>query len=568
MMNNWQAGTFLNNGRYTIEKILGEGGFGITYLARDNQIIGTKVVIKTLNYQVQKLPDFGKFQKRFRDEAQQLERCRHKNIVKFYNFFQEGQLYCIVMEYIDGDNLLVVIAKQGILPEQKALNYIRQIANALTVIHSQNILHRDIKPENIILPRKTEEVILIDFGIAREFIPNQINSFTQFYTPGYAPIEQYIRKHKPGQYTDIYALAATLYFLLTKYPLPNSIDRYQTQLAIHKTPLPKKAHLVLKLVLKLMGKQAKYDLLVEPKQINKKISDRVNYAIIKGMEIQPEDRPQTVQEWLALLQLQSQSIMSQMSQVSRTIMSQMATLNIPSVKPFYQNYVKSFYRGEANGLFIGTGIFIFVVVIYIFSPKLNLSITSRPSSPQFTPIPQQKSHPTTQPQKIPQPPLETNIPDISKRSINYIDKQIDYTALENLLSSDKFQEADQETLTILLSLVGREKQSWLDLEDIENIPCKDLDKINKLWINYSNGKFGFSIQKQIWIELGGKLGIFNVGIADIFIKEVGWGEKYKRYKNITYEISAPYGHLPFRVTSRVWNFGAPYLAEKLAKCNI
>lgn len=110
--------------------------------------------------------------------------------------------------------------------------------------------------------------------------------------------------------------------------------------------------------------------------------------------------------------------------------------------------------------------------------------------------------------------------------------------------------------------------NWLDLEDVENTPCKDLDKINQLWINYSNGKFGFSIQKQIWIELGGKLGIHNVAIADMFIKEVGWGEKYKRYKNITYKISAPYGHLPFRVTSHVWNFGPPYIGKKLEKCNI
>ncbi|NER05575.1 MAG: hypothetical protein F6K17_24805 [Okeania sp. SIO3C4] len=82
---------------------------------------------------------------------------------------------------------------------------------------------------------------------------------------------------------------------------------------------------------------------------------------------------------------------------------------------------------------------------------------------------------------------------------------------------------------------------------MENIPCKDLNKVNQLWIKYSDGKFGFSIQKQIWSEVGGKPGIYNVAlaepsgsyIADIFIKEVGWGEKYKRYKNITYKISAP-----------------------------
>ncbi|WP_168186271.1 protein kinase [Hydrocoleum sp. CS-953] len=89
------------------------------------------------------------------------------------------------MEYIDGDNLAVVIKEQRILPQQKALNYIRQIANALTVIHSQNILHRDIKPDNIILRKNhknQEQVVLIDFGIAREFIPNKTKSYTQFYT--------------------------------------------------------------------------------------------------------------------------------------------------------------------------------------------------------------------------------------------------------------------------------------------------------------------------------------------------------------------------------------------------
>ena len=255
----------------------------------------------------------------------------------------------------------------------------------------------------------------------------------------------------------------------------------------------------------------------------------MNYAIIKGMEIQPEDRPQTVQEWLTLLQLQPQSIMSQMSQVSQTIMSQMSTLNIPSVKPISQkyisqNYVKNSYTGEPNGLFMGIGVFIFVIVIYIFAPNFDFS---------------------TQETKI---------------------KEIDYTALENFFKSDNFQEADKETLRILLLLVEREKQYWLDLEDLENIPCKDLDKINKLWINYSNGKFGFRIQKQIWIELGGKLEIYDVVIADIFIKEVGWGEKNKRYKNIKYKISAPYGHLPFRATTHVHNFGVSYIAKKLEKC--
>ncbi|MGD1807145.1 GUN4 domain-containing protein [Dapis sp. BLCC M126] len=245
----------------------------------------------------------------------------------------------------------------------------------------------------------------------------------------------------------------------------------------------------------------------------------------------------------------------------------MATLNIPGMKPLYQNPI-TIPRSEANILFTGVGIFIFVVTIYIHSPKLNFprnydSSTRQPTP--TTPIPQQKSNPTIQPQKSPQPLPETNIPDIYKTAINYIDKKVNYAPLENLLSSNRFEEADRETFRIILSLVEREKQYWLNLENIENISCKDLDKINQLWIKYSNGKFGFSIQKQIWIELGGKPGIYNVVIADNFIKEVGWGE---RYKDITYKISAPYGHLPYRITSHVWDFGAPYLAEKLAECNI
>ncbi|MCL2930897.1 MAG: GUN4 domain-containing protein [Trichodesmium sp. MAG_R03] len=247
------------------------------------------------------------------------------------------------------------------------------------------------------------------------------------------------------------------------------------------------------------------------------------------MKIQPEERPQNIQEWVALLQVRPQNITSQMPQVFGKIYTQMSTY-IPGVKRnISQNSLKSSYIGKANGLFIVAGILIFfLVVVYIFFPNLNFSRNSRPS----------------------------------------IDKKIDYTALENLLSSYQFKEADEETLRILLSLVGGEKQYWFDLEDIKNIPCKDLDKINQLWVNYSNGKFGFSIQKQIWIELGSKIGIFDVAIADIFIKQVGWGEKYKRYKNITYKISASYGHIPFRATTHVRNFGVPYIAEKLAKCNM
>jgi serine/threonine protein kinase len=265
----WAVGQRLQGSKYTIEQELGEGGFGITYRARDNQ--GRIVVIKTLNDTVQRRPDFAKFQQDFLNEALRLARCSHPHIVRINEVIQEGQLWCIVMEYIDGEDLASRVENQGALPSAEALRYIQQIGEALTVVHHNGLLHRDIKPQNIMLRGKSEAV-LIDFGIAREFTPNLTQTHTQFLSNGFAPIEQYDKRAKRGAYTDVYALAATLYSLSTG-EVP--------------TIAP----------LRAIG-----TLLEPPKQINPTISDRINQAILRGMEIKPEDRPQSIQEWLKLLQ--------------------------------------------------------------------------------------------------------------------------------------------------------------------------------------------------------------------------------------------------------------------------
>lgn len=259
----------MQDGKYTIEQELGEGGFGITYRARDNN--GRYVVIKTLNDRVQRRPDFAKFQQDFLNEALRLARCSHPQIVQVDEVIQEGQLWCIVMQYIDGENLGTRIENQGALSEAEALRYIQQIGEALTVVHNNGLLHRDVKPQNIMLRGKSEAV-LIDFGIAREFTPNLTQTHTQMLSDGFAPIEQYDKRTKRGAYTDVYALAATLYYVLT-------------------VEVPTIAPL-----------RAIGTLLEPPKQINPSISDKVNQAILRGMEIKPEDRPQSMQEWLTLLQ--------------------------------------------------------------------------------------------------------------------------------------------------------------------------------------------------------------------------------------------------------------------------
>ena len=265
----WEAGQRLNGDRYIIEDKLGEGGFGITYLAQKAQN-RQRVVIKTLKDELLSNLNFARYRDNFLKEALTLSLCRHPNIVQIDNYFIDGDLPCIAMEYVAGQNLLKWVEKRGLLSQSEALNYIRKVGEALIIVHEKGLLHRDIKPENIMV-RDNQDAVLIDFGLARGFIPNRTQQITVELTQGFAPPEQYGQFGNFAQYTDVYALAATLYYLLTKTS-PTSAD-----LRGLKHPLK------------------------SPLQINSYISDEVNEAILQGMEMDAIKRPQSVQEWLAML---------------------------------------------------------------------------------------------------------------------------------------------------------------------------------------------------------------------------------------------------------------------------
>ena len=274
----WKTGQLLKNGQYVIDGVLGEGGFGVTYLARNTK--GDRVVIKTLNDAMQGQANFVQLQEDFVNEALRLAKCSHPHVVEVYEVFQERRqpsqntneaLWCMVMEYVEGENLWQRVSKGGALPEAEALHYIRQIGKALSVVHERNLLHRDVKPQNIILRKGDSLAVLIDFGIARNFVPDVTQYHTQAFTPGFAPIEQYAFQARRGAYTDVYALAATLYYLLTQ-AVPTPAAAIAANLS-----------------------------LVPPQQINPSISQAVNQAIIEGMAFEAKNRPQSVEEWLDLL---------------------------------------------------------------------------------------------------------------------------------------------------------------------------------------------------------------------------------------------------------------------------
>lgn len=265
----WAAGEKLQGNKYTIEKQLGEGGFSLTYLARNQN--NQQVVIKTLHDTVQRRPDFVKFQQDFLNEAVRLAKCTHPHIVRIEEMIQEEALCCMVMEYIAGEDLASRVMNQGAIPEAEALRYIQQIGEALSVVHSKGLLHRDVKPQNIMLRADGSGAVLIDFGTAREFTPNLNQTHTALMTNYFAPIEQYDERAPSGAYSDVYALAATLYVLLT--------GELPILAPVRAAGVP----------------------LESPNQLNPSISDKVNQAILEGMAFQARERPQSVQEWLELL---------------------------------------------------------------------------------------------------------------------------------------------------------------------------------------------------------------------------------------------------------------------------
>jgi len=450
----WEAGQRLYGDRYIIEGKLGEGGFGVTYLAQKASN-DQRVVIKTLKDKLLSDLNFARYRERFLEEAVKLSVCKHPNIVQIDNYFIDGDLPCIAMEYVVGKNLLKWVEKRGILSESEALNYIHKVGEALIIVHEKGLLHRDIKPENIMV-RDNQDAVLIDFGLARSFIPDRTQQITVELTQGFAPPEQYRRFGRFAQYTDVYALAATLYYLLTK-TVPTDAD-----LRDLNNPLK------------------------PPLQINSCISDEVNEAILQGMEMDAIKRPQSVQEWLAMLP-----------------------------QPPIRN--------------------------------------ERPKGVVPPTIPS--------PQPLPQP---VNL--ISARGV-------DYRKLDQLLASGEWEEADEETARVMLKVAGREKEGWLDKESIEKFPCDDLRTIDQLWLKYSNGDFGLSVQKRIYQSLGGT-SEYDTEVWESFGDRVGWRKKnsWRYYDSLTFSEKTPEACLPCRGPGVGWGSGRgcwfSSLASRLARCNI
>ena len=284
----------LSNGKYRLEKILGQGGFGITYMAimketvsgsLGNMEVDVPVAIKEffMKNTCEREEGTGKitvpsqgsravvelYRKKFVKEAKNIAQMNHPHIVKVVDVFEENDTVYYVMQYLSGGSLSDYVKLHGALDEAIAIKYIQQIGSALEYMHQKHICHYDVKPSNILLDDKGG-AILIDFGISKGYTEegHQTSSTPVGISAGYAPLEQYqqnLQDFSPA--TDVYGLAATLFYLLTgKNPPEASIVLNEG---------------------------------IGDKSIG--ISDTVWHAIEQGMNPRKKDRVQTVKNYLALL---------------------------------------------------------------------------------------------------------------------------------------------------------------------------------------------------------------------------------------------------------------------------
>jgi len=277
---------------YIIRSVLGQGGFGITYLAEDTNL-GRQVAIKEYmpagmavreqDSSVQPVTDeqgksFRWGLERFTSEARTLARFKHSNIVQVYSVFTENNTAYMVMEYEQGHGLDRTLKEHKTLPETELREILMPLLDGLEQVHSSGFIHRDIKPANIFL-RENGTPVLLDFGSARQALGGQTRTLTAMVSPGFAPLEQYTSKeYRQGPWTDIYGLGATLYRAVTGRAPPAAMDRSEAILHTSR------------------------DILVPALEIQPPgYSRSLLLAIDHALAFKPEARPRSIAAWRRIL---------------------------------------------------------------------------------------------------------------------------------------------------------------------------------------------------------------------------------------------------------------------------
>jgi serine/threonine protein kinase len=376
---------------YVIKEILGRGGFGITYLAQDTNL-NRNVAIKeylpvefsfrdstdSVNPMDQKDEQHFKWGlERFIVEAQTLAKFEHPNIVRVISVFEENNTGYMVMSYEYGIELQSTIQNGKTLPEQELLKIVFPLLDGLEMIHDAGFIHRDIKPQNILI-RPDGTPVLIDFGSARQSLGQKTKTLTSLVSPGYAPFEQYYSKSdKQGPWTDIYAMAATMYRCISGLAPMSAVDR--SEAIVHGSG----------------------DIFVSALELGRGIySDHLLNAIDHGLKFRPDDRPQSIEEW----KLDFSGITKPIRLTTRNEEDIPTDMSVTSFRNFESNRItrKSERKNKKLPLIIG-GISLLLLVSGFFVFK-DYFLNGQTDSDQIA-----EAIPETIPETKPLPANETRI---------------------------------------------------------------------------------------------------------------------------------------------------------------
>ena len=428
--------------RYWAKSILGQGGFGRTFLAVD-ELKPSKpfCVIKQFLPQAQGTETVEKAAELFAQEASRLELLgKHPQIPELFAYFSVDNRQYLVQEFIKGETLQQELDNRRVFNESQIRELLIDLLSVLQFVHSHNVIHRDIKPENIIRREADKKLVLVDFGASKIMPITQLRTVTGTVigSAEYCAPEQSMGKAKSG--SDLYSLGVVCLHLLTQM---NPFDLYDVM---------------------------EMEWVWRDCLNGNFVSDELGKVLDGLVEQKPKQRYQKVEDVLADLGLGSSSVYSP-EEIEE-------------------------------------------------SPKISVSTTQEI-------------------QKTRRNFVSNDVPLVSAKEVNY-------EKLRDLLAAGKWQEADVETNSCMLRAAEREKEGWLDTNNIDNFPCEDLRTIDQLWVKYSNGKFGLSVQKQVYKSVGGT-GKFDKRTLEAFGNKVGWrkGGRWLYYSDLTFsQDTNEMGYLP------------------------
>lgn len=286
-------------GPYQLEQRLGQGLLGATYRAVDTRS-GQRVILKTLSETLLSHPQAQPFSQQFAQLARRFAACPHPHLLPIQEVFSDRGQPFYVADYIPGQTLIQVMQAQGgPLDDQTALRYIRQVAEGVSALHRQGLYHGDIQPQNILLESGTDRIVLTDFNLVRSLTPGHSQTQTLLKSVGYTAPELAEPEQTFSPASEVYSLAATLYYLVTGLsPVPASL----------RDQVP----------------------LIPPRQLKPQLTIVLEQAILLGLQPSPRQRPKSIAAWLELLPT---------SPVAAPLIA--SSLNLPKIPPRNSTVFKS-----------------------------------------------------------------------------------------------------------------------------------------------------------------------------------------------------------------------------------